>query len=353
MLYLCVVQNTATVKGFSQLGVLMRALGSSEPWSGYSIGITETEYGKLNDLIERQIIYNGWFTSENVRRSLLAIGQWLTEEKLSEWLKTQEIRIAPKRIALIMAGNIPLVGFHDFLCVLCSGHSALCKLSSDDKTLLPALANHLIEFTPELKSRIEFSVGPLKDIQAVIATGSNNSTLYFQEYFGKYPHIFRHNRTSVAVLNGSESNEELKALGDDIFSYFGLGCRNVTHLCLPKGYDLQRFFEAIFSYSEVIHNKKYGNNYDYNKAVFLLNLQNLMDNNFVLLRESAELFSPISMLNYHYYSTTEELTCFLDNHASDIQVIVGHNYTSFGQAQAPCVTDYADGVDIMNWLEIL
>jgi hypothetical protein len=249
-----------------------------------------------------------------------------------------------------MAGNIPLVGFHDFLCTLCAGHTAVCKLSSDDKTLLPALANHLIEFAPQLKERIEFVQGPIKHIEAVIATGSNNSTLYFQEYFGKYPHIFRHNRTSVAVFDGTESLEELKALGDDIFSYFGLGCRNVTHLCFPEGYDIQRFFEAIFPYADVVHNKKYGNNYDYNKAVFLLNLQNLLDNNFVLLRESEDLFSPISMLNYHFYASKTDLEAYLLNHEPDIQVVVGHGYVPFGQAQAPRLNDYADGIDVMSWL---
>lgn len=331
----------------------MRALGSSEPWKDFSVGVTASEYAVLEELVERQIVYNGWFTPANVRRSLLAQGKWLTEENLTDWLQDQCMPQSPKRVAIIMAGNIPLVGFHDFLCVLCAGHSAVCKLSSDDKTLLPALAGHLIEFAPELKERIEFSVGPVKEIQAVIATGSNNSTLYFQEYFGKYPHIFRHNRTSVAVIDGTETKEELRALGDDIFSYFGLGCRNVTHLCFPKGYDLQCFFEAIFPFSDVVHNKKYGNNYDYNKAVFLLNLQNLLDNNFVLLRESIELFSPIAMLNYHFYETSDEVELFLSGLEPDIQVIVGHGHVPFGMAQAPSIRDYADGVDVMSWLSNL
>lgn len=328
----------------------MRALGSSESWKDFSVGVTATEYAALEELVARQKVYNGWFTPENVRRSLFAQGAWLTEENLKDWLKDQWMPQAPKRVAIIMAGNIPLVGFHDFLCVLCAGHIAVCKLSSDDKTLLPALAAHLMEFAPELKERIEFTAGPIRGMQAVIATGNNNSTLYFQEYFGKYPHIFRHNRTSVAVIDGTESPEEMHALGDDIFSYFGLGCRNVTHLCFPEGYAIQRFFEAIFPYSDIVHNKKYGNNYDYNKAIFLLNLQNLLDNNFVLLRESLDLFSPIAMLNYHYYQSKDEVELYLSGLEPDIQVVVGHNYLPFGKAQSPQLRDYADGVDVMSWL---
>jgi hypothetical protein len=348
------VENAAIIKGFAQLGAVMRSLGSGESWSDFSLGVTRVEYAKLEEIVQRQIAYNGWFSLDDVRRSLLAQGEWLTDDYLRAWLKDVNLPRIPKRVAIIMAGNIPLVGFHDFLSVLCLGHTAVCKLSSDDKTLLPALAAHLVEFAPELKERIEFTIGPVKEIQAVIATGSNNSTLYFQEYFGKYPHIFRHNRTSVAVLDGSETQEELRALGDDIFSYFGLGCRNVTHLCVPQGYDFQLFFEGIYPYGEkLIHNHKYGNNYDYNRAVYLLNLQNLLDNNFVLLRESTELFSPISMVNYHFYSSQEELAFYLLARERDIQVVVGHDYLPFGQAQTPKLHDYADGVDVLSWLSKL
>ncbi|OFZ12486.1 MAG: hypothetical protein A3D92_05910 [Bacteroidetes bacterium RIFCSPHIGHO2_02_FULL_44_7] len=349
-MYLCVVEKEDRIKGFAQLGALMRALGRAEQWKDFSWGVTEEEYLKLEELVQRQSVYNGWFTPANVRRSLLAQGEWLYEDRLAKWLESTPYAQQVRTVALIMAGNIPLVGFHDFLCVLLSGHSVVCKLSSDDKTLLPALANHLMEFTPELKEKIVFTTGRISEMHAVIATGSNNSTLYFQQYFGKYPHIFRHNRSSVAVLDGTETKEELAALGDDIFSYFGLGCRNVTHMLLPVGFELSRFFEGIFSFSDVVFNKKYGNNYDYHKAIFLLNKHNLLDNNFVLLRETEELFSPLSMVHYHFYSDPSEAEEYVFTHEKDIQVVVGHGYVPFGKAQAPQLTDYADGVDVLAWL---
>src|SRR5690606_23069064 len=183
-----------------------------------------------------------------------ALGSQLTEEQLNNWVSKYKFSDKPKAVALIMAGNIPLVGFHDFLCVLISGHKAICKLSSDDKTLLPALAEHLITFVPELKERIEMTTGRITEMDAVIATGSDNSLKYFEQYFGKYPHIFRSNRTSVAVITGNESKEQIEELGKDIFDYFGLGCRNVSHLMFPEGYDVSRFFEGIFSHSDVINN---------------------------------------------------------------------------------------------------
>jgi hypothetical protein len=190
-------------------------------------------------------------------------------------------------------------------------------------------------------------------VDAVIATGSNNSLKYFEQYFGKYPNIFRKNRTSIAVLDGTETTEELYALGIDIFQYFGLGCRNVSHLFVPEAFKLDRFFEGILEHSDVINHNKYGNNYDYNKAVYLMNKVELLDNNFVLLRESEALFSPLAMIHYQRYSNQEEVRSFLEKHKGDIQVVVGHGFTPFGKAQAPGLSDYADGVDTMRWLESL
>ena len=328
-------------------------LGENKEWSNFSIGVTEKEYEDLQMVINRQISFNGWFSKENVRKSLLELGLRLNEIELNDWLNNYSYASSPKKVALIMAGNIPLVGFHDFLCVVLSGNIAVCKLSSDDKTLLPALGKHLVEFVPGLKERIVFTLGKIGDVDAVVATGSDNSTKYFEQYFGKYPHIFRKNRTSVAVFNGNETVEEIDALGNDIFSYFGLGCRNVSHVLLPEGFDLKRFFEGIFSHSDVINHNKYGNNYDYNKAVYLLNKHELLDNNFVLLRESDELFSPLSMIHYHYYSKQEEVNEYLELHKDQIQVVVGENYVPFGSAQCPMLDDYADGVDVMTFLEKL
>ena len=339
------------INGFVQLGKLMCALGENKEWTDFSVGVTSDEYLSLQTVINRQVSYNGWFTKENVRKSLLELGNNLSSENLNNWLTDYSFSNSPKSVALIMAGNIPLVGFHDFLCVILSGNKAVCKLSSDDKTLLPALGEHLIDFVPELKNRIEFTTGKIGDIDAVIATGSDNSLKYFEQYFGKYPHIFRKNRTSIAVFDGTETDDEINALGADIFSYFGLGCRNVSHLIFPKGFEVNRFFEGVFSYADIIHNNKYGNNYDYNKAVYLLNQHELLDNNFVLLRESEELFSPLSMIHYHYYDEKTEVENFIKEREDQIQVVVGKDYVDFGQAQCPKLDDYADGVDVMRFLE--
>jgi len=344
------VKKEDIIKGFSQLGKLMIALGENREWEDFSLGVTADEYLQLQTTINRQVSFNGWFTKENVRQSLRALGERLNEDELLEWTRSYSFASSPKSVGLIMAGNIPLVGFHDFLCVLISGHKAVCKLSSDDKTLLPALANHLMEFSPELKNRISFSTGRIGDIDAVIATGSDNSLKYFEQYFGKYPHIFRNSRTSVAVLSGEETKEEIEQLGADIFTYFGLGCRNVSHLILPKGFRHERFFEGVFNHSEVINNNKYGNNYDYNKTVYLMNQHNLLDNNFVLLRESEELFSPLAMLHYHFYDSQEEVDAYLNAHKDQIQAVVGMGGLEFGEAQKPGLADYADGVDVMAWL---
>jgi hypothetical protein len=338
------------ILAFSRLGRLMETLSQTDDWPGFSSGVTEQEWGTLKSIINRQFVYNGWFTKESVAQSLSALGSQLTEESLVTWLEEYNFSENPKRVAIIMAGNIPLVGFHDFLCVLFSGNIAVCKLSSDDKTLLPALAVPLITFLPELKDRIEFTVGPVKNIDAVIATGSDNSALYFEQYFGKYPHIFRKNRTSIAILTGNETLKELKGLGHDIFDYYGLGCRNVSHIMIPKEYELSKFFEGIYSFSEVVLNKKYGNNYDYHKAIFLMNQNQLFDNNFVLLRETQELFSPLAMVHFQRYESQQQIDQFLTIQSESIQVVIGHQFTPFGSAQCPMLSDYADGVDTMAFL---
>ena len=341
------------IKGFEQLGVLMTSLGENKDWENFSVGVTESEYLSLQTLINRQVSYNGWFTKENVRGSLLKLGSNLIYSDLLNWASSYTFSNEQRTIAVIMAGNIPLVGFHDFLSVLVSGNKIVAKLSSDDKTLLPALGQHLIEFIPGLKERIVFTSGRIGEIDAVIATGSDNSMQYFEQYFGKYPNIFRKNRTSIAVLKGDETEDDIKSLGSDIFDYFGLGCRNVSHLMLPEGFELSRFFEGVISYGEVIHNNKYGNNYDYNKAVYLMNKLEILDNNFCLLRESNELFSPLSMIHYQFYKDQSDIDNYIKEHESKIQVVVGRDYLDYGQAQCPAFNDYADGVDVMQWLNKL
>jgi hypothetical protein len=347
------VKRQNYIAGFAQLGKLMRAFGNEEPWSDFSLGINQTEYEDIESTIAKQFFYNGWFTKQNVLQSIAAIGNWLTEENLNAWLNNYSFTDQPKKVGIIMAGNIPLVGFHDFLCVVLSGNRAVCKLSSDDKTLLPAFAHCLIQFEPELKEKISFSTGRLGEIDAIIATGSNNSSAYFEQYFGKYPHVFRKNRTSVARLSGNETPEDMHELGVDIFSYFGLGCRNVTYLMLPVEFNTNRFFEGIMDHHEVMHHNKYGNNYDYNRAVYSLNLMPLLDNNFVLLRQSRDLFSPLSVIHYDFFKDDADMDEFVSTHQEEIQVVVGDNAIPFGKAQQPRLTDYADGVDVMKWLEEL
>lgn len=341
------------IKAFAQLGKLMSHIATKQKWKNFDCGITENEYENLQRIINKQFVLNGWFTKENVYQSLNALGSQLTESNLNEWTNDYSFSISPKNIAIIMAGNIPLVGFHDFMSVLISGHNAICKLSSDDKSLLPALAQHLIQFSPELKQRIIFTNGKMNKMDAIIATGSDNSIRHFKDYFGHLPNIFRKNRTSIAVLTGTETRHELALLGKDIFEYFGLGCRNVSHLIVPENYNFNLFFESIVDFHPIINHHKYANNYDYNKAVYLLNKSNLLDNNFVLLKKSNELFSPLAMINYHYYKNEEELNQYLEYHNEQIQIIVGKNYTAFGNAQRPLLTDYADGINTLNWLQKL
>jgi hypothetical protein len=257
----------------------------------------------------------------------------------------------PKKVGIVMAGNVPLVGFHDFLCVFLSGHSAFIKPSSKDETLIKHLAQKLIEWDESLNSLIQFS-DMLKGCDAYIATGSNNTSRYFEYYFKKYPHIIRKNRTSIAILSGNETKDELEKLADDIFQYFGLGCRNVTKLYIPAGYDFIPLLEAFKKYNYLIDHNKYKNNYDYNLAILLLNNRYYMTNGSILLVEDNSLFSPISQLNYEFYSDLEKLQKKLhDNEA--IQCMVSDENTGFGKAQQPFILDFADGIDTMAFLNEL
>ncbi len=344
------MEKSRIINAFVVLGTILNELGENNAYSVKVSSLTEEEYAEVNEVIAREFHHNGWFTEDSIRQAFREISTWLTPEKLTDWTNNYAPNDHMKQIAVIMAGNIPLVGFHDFLCVLLSGHQVICKQSSEDARLLPALVKLLLLFEPDLEERIRFSDRKLVDYDAVIATGSNNSMLHFEQYFSHVPHLFRGHRTSVAVLTGDESKEELNALGVDCLTYFGRGCRNVTHLLFPEGFDLNRFFEAIVNLSDVVNNKKYGNNYDYNKAVHLMSLSKFLDNNFLLMKESDQLFSPLSMLHYQYYQRPEEVNSFLDAHRSQIQCIVGQEFIPFGQAQCPSLMDYPDGMDTMEFL---
>ena len=338
------------IKAFVALGKVMQHLGEGKDWESTDIGLTASEYEKIQRIINTQIHHNGWFSKDNIQTSLRNLASMLTEEGLTAWVNKYEFKAENKRIAIIMAGNIPMVGFHDLLCVLLSGNKAVCKLSSEDKHLLPAFCEVLAKFDPEFLQFIEFVQGNLKNPDAVIATGSNNSAQYFEKYFGAYPNIIRKGRTSLAVLTGEETKEELQALGSDIFTHYGLGCRNVTQVLMPKDFDIDRFFGAIVDFGEIINHNKYANNFDYHRAIYLLNQDDLLENGFLLTKEDDRLFSPIGVLFYHRYEHQEEVEQYIKERAEDIQAVVGHNYLPFGSVQSPGLEDYADGVNTMEFI---
>jgi hypothetical protein len=317
-------------------------------------------YDNFLELISTVHIHNPWFTEDNVRNGIDSVADSLTEEQLLDWIsnyiKGLKDNKRALRVAVIMAGNIPMVGFHDMLCVLLSGNKFAGKLSSNDKLLLPFVTNVLIAIEPEFTDYIEFTEDKVKNIDAVIATGSNNSARYFEYYFGKYPNIIRKNRNSIAVLTGAENINDLRSLGKDIFQYFGLGCRNVSKLFVPKGYKFDTFYESIFDFQSVVNNNKYANNYDYNRTVYLMSIQpSLLDNNFLLLKEDVSYSSPIGVVFYEFYDDLKALNQRLENDKKQIQCIVStsmeiKNAIPFGQAQCPKLADYADGVDTMQFL---
>ncbi|MEO5777557.1 MAG: acyl-CoA reductase [Flavobacterium sp.] len=315
-------------------------------------------FEKFKDLLALSQSHNGWFTPEQVYFAVQSWAEALKEDNLNEWISSYDLSVVqPKTVGLILAGNIPLVGFHDFLSVLISGHKVLVKTSSNDQHLIKFLANYLISVEPKLADSITFTDGKLENFDAVIATGSNNTARYFEFYFKNKPNIIRKSRNSVAVLNGKESQEDLVNLGEDIFRYFGLGCRNVSKLFVPKDYSFEAFFKAIYEYKDVIFYEKYSNNYDYNKAVFLMSNFKLLDNEFLTLKEDASYASPISSVFYEYYEDIADLQTRLTNEAGQIQCVVSkgliENSIPFGQTQQPKLWDYADNVDTLAFLTTL
>jgi hypothetical protein len=294
---------------------------------------------------------NNWFIPEFIEHATRTIANSFLEKKILEgWVGNYQSVFpdSSHETGIVMAGNIPLAGFHDWLSVFISGHRAAIKLSSKDRVLLKHFTEKIIEWDERAADKFRFGE-TLKGCDAYIATGSNNSSRYFEYYFGKYPHIIRRNRTSVAILEGNESLQELDALADDVFLYFGLGCRNVTHLFVPEDYDFIPLLAAFKKYSWMIDHHKYKNNYDYNLAILLLNKNQYMTNGSVLLNEDTKLFSPISVLHYSAYSDKKSI---LDRLAeeSDLQCIVGKGFVPFGQAQTPSISDHADGVDTLAFL---
>lgn len=313
---------------------------------------------KTSDIIKSAaaecVIKNPWFITKNVEYSINALADNLTEDNLRKWTEKYNITTAsPRTIAVIMAGNIPLVGFHDFLCVLMSGHRILCKLSSNDNVLLPAIAKVLTSIDKEFDSLITFVEGKINNFDAVIATGSNNTSRYFDYYFGKYPHIIRHNRNSIAILSGEENQQKLECLCDDIFLHFGLGCRSVNKLYIPRNYNFDNLIAAGKKYEYLFDHHIYKSNLDYHKALLLLNNVPFVDGVFWMLKEDTSMYSPVSIINFEYYDDINEVKTFIKNNEDNIQCVVADgidNAIAFGEAQKPSLTDYADGVDTMEWL---
>ena len=316
--------------------------------------LSKTE--QFNDIFEKAEQQNSWFTRANVIFAFKSWSDALSENNVKQWLSQYQLpqTTSSKKILIIMAGNLPLVGLHDLLCVLVTGHKAIVKLSSNDCVLLPYLITQMKTFAPEWTEAVTFTDDKVTEYDAVIATGSDNTARYFEYYFGKKPHIIRKNRHSVAVLTGKETPEELFALGKDIFLYYGLGCRSISKLFVPKGYDFNLLFQAIYPYKDIIQEQKYANNYDYNKAVYLMSLFQLLENGFLLLKEDEHYGSPIATLFYEYYTNVASLKEKLTTDAEKIQCVVAHNFTTeevaFGETQTPQLWDYADGVDTLNFL---
>lgn len=338
------------IQAFAQLGSFLKDYSEENIFEHF-----RKQAQKLDESIYKAITHNSWFTKEDIFFSLQQWADQLTYENLNTWTTAYSFQEKePKTIAIVMAGNIPLVGFHDFLSVLISGHKALVKQSSKDQHLLPFIAQFLIEQNPEFENRIEFTDKKLAHFDAVIATGSNNTARYFEYYFSEKPHIIRKNRNSVGVLTGEETEEDLKALGEDIFRYYGLGCRNISKIFVPKEYNFTKFFEAIYDWNPIINSHKYANNYDYNKAVYLMSEFKILENGFFILKEESQYASPIACLFYEYYEDSNILNEKLQTDTEQIQCVVSKdgkwNNLRFGQTQKPQLTDYADGIDSLEFL---
>lgn len=324
--------------------------------SSFENDTLEGEHKDFHEIIVQSKIHNAWFSIKNIHEAIASWVNALSEKNLNQWLDHYNLKtIEKKKVAVISAGNVPLVGFHDCLSVFITGHDLILKYSSKDKFLTPYFLKFL-QNTGAFTSDFEITDGQIPGFDAVIATGSNNTSRYFEYYFKDKPHIIRKNRNSIAVLTGKESDEDLKKLGIDVFQYFGLGCRNVSKMFVPKSYDFTQFFEAIYDYNDVINHHKYANNYDYNKAVYLMSEMKLFDNNFIVLKEDQSYSSPIACLFYEFYEDLESIEKKLEIDRDLLQCRVGNlNFTEvdFGQTQSPNLWDYADDIDTILFLKNL
>lgn len=340
---------------FVALGDFIRQFATEDFEYNSDVLKNEEFFSNFAMIIEQAQNHNGWFTKDQVVFALNSWSKALTQTNLNQWLSNYNLDTEPmKTVGLILAGNIPMVGFHDVISVLISGNKALIKTSSNDQLIIPFLLRYLVAIEPEFTSRIEITKQGFDNFDAVIATGSNNTARYFEYYFGKVPNIIRKNRNSVAVLTGNESKEELQALGKDIFTFYGLGCRSISKLFVPTDYDFTVFFEAMYDYNEVIKYERYANNYDYNKAVYLMSNFKILDNGFLTIREDESYASPISSVFYEFYDNEDLLIKKIENEHEKIQCVVSNlpitNKIGFGETQNPQLWDYADGIDTMKFL---
>ncbi len=342
------------IAAFAALGDFFSAF-SDEKTEHYNETITKYLLD-LKDVSNTLVHKNGWFTPKEVTYCIKNWAETLTIEKLNQWLSTYDFsqQKESKKVAIIMAGNIPMVGFHDLLCSLLTGHEVLIKCSSNDKLLIQLITKVLCTIDDRFTSKINFTEDLIKDFDAVIATGSNNTARYFEYYFKEKPSIIRKNRNSVAVLTGKESKENLISLGEDVFRYYGLGCRSVSKLFVPKNYDFKNLFEAFYHFKEVINEEKYINNYDYNKAVYLMSNFKLLDNGFLILKEDPSYSSPIASLFYEYYDDIAVLEEQFEADEKLLQCVVNlksnKNHVVFGETQQPKLSDYADNTDTIEFM---
>ena len=348
------------IEAFVELGDFLKQFADSKT-KKITHRLNSEFYQDFENLLKKVSAENLWFTSTNVRSSIKGVCHFLKEPDINEWLHSYKVsnKSSGIKVAVVMAGNIPMVGFHDMMCVLMCGHTFIGKLSSKDNQLLDFVAKLLIYINPEFEELIIFESGQLRSnvgFDAVLATGSNNSARYFNAYFSKYPNIIRKNRNSVAVISGNESSDQLQALGKDIFIYFGLGCRNVSKLYLPVGYDVTNLFQHWQSYKSIIDHSKYTNNYDYQRSLLLMNKISHFDNGFVLLQENEGIASPVGIVYYEFYYELKYIEQKLNSESESIQCIVGSDLNHaipFGKAQEPQLWDYADDVDTMLFLSKL
>ena len=343
------------INAFLKLGKFIQQFSTEDFKTNEKVTGNDLFFDGFKHQIKLAHDHNGWFTIENICFSLNGWSKSLTHRSFKEWLTKYSFNdITPKKVAIIMAGNIPLVGFHDFLSVLISGHDVVVRQSSNDKHLLPYLAKYLEHVEPEFKGKIIFTEEKLTNFDAVIATGSDNTSRYFEHYFKGKPSIIRKNRNSVAILTGEESEEEMKSLSEDIFRYYGLGCRNVSKLFVPQGYNFDAFFKGVYEWHPIINQHKYANNYDYNKAVYIMSEFDLLENGFLMIKEDQSYSSPIATLFYEYYNDLDSLKQQLISNNNNIQCVVSKGITEhsvvFGQTQHPHLWDYADNVDTIAFL---